>query len=583
MRLQAPARQVRIRKLAKHTQQVVLREDQFESAEYRSLQNQYNVETGVEKSEEKEYHLQAALAADSRIDDKDAEKEIPAPPAQESTNIDYDNLYSLTFEKPATYIRFSQTVEDCTGCQYNMTTQDEVFLRSYNQRKTTQCSEDDFEKIMEIFGEVSDIQAPHSSVDGFVVSFDDMILSLRQQVDEQILIFAKDIYEHWKARKQDSNGLPLQPTLKFEKNQEKDDGDPYVCFRRRDARHTRKTRARDLQSTEKLKKLRKELEDGRALLDMAYRRELLKQDLLATERGVFEKRMKLKEIKIKLAIQGDDQDLVNERVGYQLVKMKPATDILQPQRRRDQVVQNQTGPTQSRVTSRSDNRPLEAEPVLLSDEQEKKENRLRAEIEEKIRLHRKWNEGHIDLTQEPLSPLHGQGSDTGFRTVTTQYQLMTPPSSVTFESFDHPSPSQELPDEHEKLTVRFSSPSEEESDRGHPAYRRRIGRGGRVWIDRRGMTSPIKFTDPILLDRWKYDREDDEQPIYDMDPYSTNPLKFRATIPLPAYLFPHRSRREDKNVQSTKETANGAEKPPRIKSPEQPSGGKPSIEGKSSK
>jgi enhancer of polycomb-like protein len=39
--------------LAKTTFQQVLREDQIESAEYNSLQNQYNVETGVEKSEEK--------------------------------------------------------------------------------------------------------------------------------------------------------------------------------------------------------------------------------------------------------------------------------------------------------------------------------------------------------------------------------------------------------------------------------------------------------------------------------------------------------------------------------------------------
>jgi enhancer of polycomb-like protein len=49
----APARVVRQRKLAKTTFQQVLREDQIEPAEYSSLQNQYNVETGVEKSEEK--------------------------------------------------------------------------------------------------------------------------------------------------------------------------------------------------------------------------------------------------------------------------------------------------------------------------------------------------------------------------------------------------------------------------------------------------------------------------------------------------------------------------------------------------
>jgi len=56
MRSQPPARQVRIRKLAKTFPQQVLREDQIESAEYHGLQDQYRGlqgETGVEKSEEK--------------------------------------------------------------------------------------------------------------------------------------------------------------------------------------------------------------------------------------------------------------------------------------------------------------------------------------------------------------------------------------------------------------------------------------------------------------------------------------------------------------------------------------------------
>jgi enhancer of polycomb-like protein len=51
-REKAPARVVRQRKLNKSTLQQVLREDEIESAEYDSLQNQYHVETGVERSEE---------------------------------------------------------------------------------------------------------------------------------------------------------------------------------------------------------------------------------------------------------------------------------------------------------------------------------------------------------------------------------------------------------------------------------------------------------------------------------------------------------------------------------------------------
>lgn len=55
MRSQGQAgRATRVKKLAKNFGQQVLREDQLDSAEYSSLlSTQSNIETGVEKSEEK--------------------------------------------------------------------------------------------------------------------------------------------------------------------------------------------------------------------------------------------------------------------------------------------------------------------------------------------------------------------------------------------------------------------------------------------------------------------------------------------------------------------------------------------------
>merc|ERR1712093_115575 len=156
-----------------------------------------------------------------------------------------------------------------------------------------------------------------------------------------------------------------------------------------------------------------------------------------------------------------------------------------------------------RFQGRPDGKVLDADLILLSDIMAQKENALQVEIEEKAQQHRKWNLGHVDLTRQPLSPVHGQGSEMGFRPATAQYQyLMTPPSSVTSESFDHPSPAQEMP---EPFSFRYGSPPEEDEPRGQPAYRRRIGRGGRLWIDRRGMTAPQKGVDTEISDRWKYD------------------------------------------------------------------------------
>ena len=81
--------------------------------------------------------------------------------------------------------------------------------------------------------------------------------------------------------------------------------------------------------------------------------------------------------------------------------------------------------------------------------------------------------------------------------------------------------------------------SDEQSSGDPPAYRRRIGRLNRLWIDRRGLASPPRELDgPSMIssDRWKYDQDSDdegEQPIYELDPYATTALKFRASVPLP--------------------------------------------------
>ncbi|KAG9232449.1 putative enhancer of polycomb-like protein 1 [Amylocarpus encephaloides] len=541
----APSRVVRQRKLNKGTPQVVLREDQIESTEYASLQNQYHVETGVERSEENEYHLQAALKASSGA--KDEVKEIPAPPAQESSNIKYDALYARQFHDPYTYIRFSNTVEEASGCSYDMTTEDDDFLKAYNQKRSAaaKCSEDDFEKIMDVFEQTAQSQAPYASVDNTLVPFERMESEVskffrrrefpsdplpREVTVEKLVAFAKDIYDHWKDRRQASCNNPIQPSLKLEIHQENDDGDPYVCFRRREVRPTRKTRARDVQSTDKLKKLRREIEQGFNLVNLSFSRELTKRDMLKQGREIFESRAKFKLIKVKLGIKSEDEEyLINQKPQ----RRKQPSDFPQMQR---------TPGTQIRLPGRSDGRPLEADLVLLSDLHAKKEHNLQRDIEEKTRQHLKWNANHIDLTREPLSPVV-YGPDAGFRPATAQYQyLMTPPSSVTSECFDQPSPSNANANEIlEPRTFRYSTPPEEDEQRSQPAYRRRIGRGGRLWIDRRGMSGIKSTDDGVSFDRWKYDQDDDdEQPVYEMDPYDTKALRFRATIPFPQHLYPQR-------------------------------------------
>lgn len=158
--------------------------------------------------------------------------------------------------------------------------------------------------------------------------------------------------------------------------------------------------------------------------------------------------------------------------------------------------------------------------------------------------HRRWNQNHIDLTVDPLSPVHEQGLELKFRPAKTQY-LMTPPASVSSDSMevdeDGAEPMQlDKPQAGPVFQFKAGGVATEPLQTNQPAFRRRIGRLSRLWIDRRGMATPPKAESQGYSDRWKYDSDDEEDvepPVYELDPYDTRALKFRATIPLSQYLF----------------------------------------------
>ncbi|KAI1840274.1 hypothetical protein JX265_013608 [Neoarthrinium moseri] len=527
------SRKVRIKKLNPKTALPVLIEGQIDDTEYEALTTDLGHTThGVDSAEQNEYHLQAAL---SKVGAAKEDNEIPVPPPQKS-EVDFDDLYPRPYIEPRNYIKFSETVEETLGCLYDMTTEDDEYLKTYNAKRPAkdQLSEDDFERIMDIFEHTASEQAPFAAVDNTIVSYEVMAQHMVHSTVNKMQNHAKVVYEYWKSQRQAQGNQTLHPTLKFETHTEQDEMDPYVCFRRREVRQTRKTRQRDVQIADKLKKLRKELEDGRLLVVMSQQREVLKRELLNVERTIFEHRAKLKERKIRLGIKTEDEDM--------LINTKPQKRKIQEVQAPVRAGQN----TQLRLAVRVDGKPVEQELPLLSEKIDEKWEELRRDVEHKHQTHNLWNQNHIDLTDKPLPPVR-QEQEQSFRLAKPTF-LPTPPTSASedMELDEEPAAGAEVSMASASALSRYNTGHLSPDEDCAFSFRRRHGRDGRLWVDRRkidrnGRDRMARLASPPSdmdedearrFDRTKYDQDDsdDEQPVYHIDPNDMRALKYRASI-----------------------------------------------------
>lgn len=486
-------RHTRPKKLTPKQNVPIFREEQVDTAtaDADALRNQ--IETGVEKSEESEYHLQQAIKASqiSKQTDKIKDAYIPTPPTL-SSDIKYDELYPKGWQQPNTYIRSSATVEDCNPISYCMDEEDEVALKVLNSKSgQPPMTEDQFEEVMTFFEETVSIEQPFASVHNApVMGLEELLRYVSDSTPDAVRIYAKTVYDHWATRRAAKGNSAIPPQLKFESGQESDDSDPYVCFRRREIRQTRKTRHRDLQSAEKLRKLRFELESARALLLMVKRREEARIELLAVDKQVFEQRQAFRELKRKLKQPGDDDLLITQKKP-KLPPVIPANEQLPQQ------IVPRPGPELKTIED------------LRAERQRAIENEIQLNVEKHIR----WNDGYIDKTTVPLSPEPDRFRETpGFLPAmpATEY-LPTPPASVSEdESADK---DVEMKDVSRSSTpFRYASPADEDDRQPMPAFRRRIARGGRVVMDRKFPFRTKRMED----DRFRFDRDTDEE---DEDPF----------------------------------------------------------------
>ncbi|KAG8623506.1 hypothetical protein KVT40_008482 [Elsinoe batatas] len=504
------------------------------------------LETGVEKSEETEHHLQAVITASAAasLGGKAAQVYIPTPEVK-SSYIKYDELYPPRWSSPTTYIRFSSTVEDCIGPLYCSTTEDDAFLSSLNANKNSKDGRltiDCFEEVMSFFESAASTRQPFANIDSPpVLSFEELQASYDDTISPEAQKWAAEVYPHWHSLRLARGNQTLMPGLKSETGAETDDSDAYVCFRRREVRQARKTRGRDAQVTDKLRKLRRELEDARQLVHSINAREKLFFDRIDVDRKVFEQRQELKRVKIQHGIKGDKDDedlLINQRP---VVKPKMKLDMSG----------NRPAMLKLSAGQRPDGRGApEQDLVQLEDLREEAEAVVRRAVETKKQKHRDWNRGFRDDTWYPLCPPDDERPGVGYLPVVQEVQLPTPPASVADKEDmdidptpddtqkhapkDLPTPESDSPHDRTSRTIfQFQSPPGE-LKRSLPAFRRRFGRLGRLHID---AIKPRRVL-PAEQSGVVYDSDsdlemadsDDDVVVYPVDCYANWNINYRASL-----------------------------------------------------
>ncbi|KAF5310721.1 hypothetical protein D9619_007669 [Psilocybe cf. subviscida] len=338
-----------------------------------------NLVAGVDAEDANEHHLQEVLSAVHRtsvhrhgrgVQDKPA----PPPPSAfiptpDSTGIvdNYETLYPPNkWKDPATYVCTSSTVEEhivnglANGFTYYMDERDQEWLEKNNEEargegtsvqgavsvsgtrtsarsakakgKEPEASQpvvitdDEFELVMGIFEKVTHERTEflhHSLETGMdfppfadyqdvfsapltVPMFATYAVPSWIPPPATLLKMAKTVYPYWKERRIERGGNRIIPTL----NGDESDilNESYICFRRRENKAVRKTRAQQVPSSDKLQRLQMELQYPFELAKYVLARETMKREAAKQAQGVWEKRMAMVDLKRKYPSLGDKHD-----------------------------------------------------------------------------------------------------------------------------------------------------------------------------------------------------------------------------------------------------------------------------------
>ncbi|KAM5285855.1 enhancer of polycomb homolog 1 isoform 3-T3 [Hipposideros larvatus] len=224
-----------------------------------------------------EHHLQRAISAQQVYGEKRDNMVIPVPEA-ESNIAYYESIYPGEFKMPKQLIHIQPFSLDAEQPDYDLDSEDEVFVNKL-KKKMDICPLQ-FEEMIDRLEKGSGQQP---------VSLQEAKLLLKE--DDELI---REVYEYWIKKRKNCRGPSLIPSVKQEKRDGSSTNDPYVAFRRRTEKmQTRKNRKNDEASYEKMLKLRRDLSRAVTILEMIKRREKSKRELLHLTLEIMEKRYSL--------------------------------------------------------------------------------------------------------------------------------------------------------------------------------------------------------------------------------------------------------------------------------------------------
>ncbi|CAG5929127.1 unnamed protein product [Menidia menidia] len=230
--------------------------------------------TGMEKEEESEHHLQRAISAQQVYGEKRDNMVIPVPEAESNITY-YESLYPGEFKMPKQLIHIQPFSLDTEQPDYDLDSEDDAFVNKLKKKMEISCLQ--FEEMIDRLEKGSGQQ---------LVSLPEAKLLLKE--DDELI---KEVFDYWSRKRKSSKANCLLSNVKQEKRDGSSTSDPYVAFRRRTEKmQTRKNRKNDEASYEKMLKLRRDLSRAVTILEMIKRREKSKRELLHLTLEIFEKR-----------------------------------------------------------------------------------------------------------------------------------------------------------------------------------------------------------------------------------------------------------------------------------------------------